>query len=344
VTAPGPPLLSVEHLTTVFPHGRASAAAVDDVGFAVGAGETLGLVGESGSGKSVTALSIMRLVRPPGRIVSGQVLFNGRDLLRLSEADMRRVRGKDIGFVFQEPATALNPVFTVGNQIAETLRVHGLAGRRDADARAVELLAAVGIPKPAQRARDYPHQLSGGMRQRAMIAIAIACRPSLVIADEPTTALDVTIQAQILELLREMKSAFRLSLLLITHDLGVVAETADRVAVMYAGRIVEEGPVGAIFSSPKHPYTRGLLASIPGGSGGRRLRAIDGAVPVLGAFPRGCAFHPRCPDRFAPCDTSPPPAYAIGTDRTARCYLHAVEPHTRPATGPADGTRIDAAR
>ena len=344
MTAPGPPLLSVEHLTTVFPHGATLAAAVDDVSFDVRTGETLGLVGESGSGKSVTALSIMRLVRPPGRIAAGQVRFNGRDLLTLSEGDMRAVRGKDIGFVFQEPATALNPVFTVGNQIAEALRVHGLAGRREADSRAVELLDAVGIPQPAQRARDYPHQLSGGMRQRAMIAIAIACRPSLVIADEPTTALDVTIQAQILELLRDMKAAFRLSLLLITHDLGVVAETADRVAVMYAGRIVEVGPVGAIFSSPQHPYTRGLLASIPGTSAGRRLRAIEGAVPVPGAFPPGCAFHPRCPDRFAPCDSVPPPEFVTGTERTARCYLHAADLSDRPGPGSANGTRVDAAR
>jgi oligopeptide/dipeptide ABC transporter ATP-binding protein len=341
VTAAGPPLLSVEHLTTVFPHGGTSAAAVDDVSFDVRTGETLGLVGESGSGKSVTALSIMRLVRPPGRILSGHVRFNGRDLLTLTEADMRAVRGKDIGFVFQEPATALNPVFTVGYQIAEALSVHGLARRGKAAARAVELLDAVGIPDPSQRARDYPHQLSGGMRQRAMIAIAIACRPSLVIADEPTTALDVTIQAQILELLRNMKVAFRLSLLLITHDLGVVAETADRVAVMYAGRIVEEGPVSAVFHSPGHPYTRGLLASIPGLSGGRRLRAIEGTVPVLGAFPRGCAFHPRCADRFAPCDVAPPPEYTTGTDRTARCYLHATD--LRPPSGFADGPS-DAAR
>src|SRR5213078_1987658 len=207
------------------------------------------------------------------------------------------------------------PVFTVGDQIAETLIVHGRANRRAARARAAELLRAVRIPNPESRVRDYPHQLSGGLRQRVMIAIALACRPALVIADEPTTALDVTIQAQILDLLRDMKSAFHLSLLLITHDLGVVAETADRVAVMYAGRIVETGPVRAIFHSPRHPYTQGLLASIPGGTPGQRLRAIDGSVPLLGALPPGCAFNPRCPDRFEPCTAAPPPDYAAGPEQ-----------------------------
>jgi oligopeptide/dipeptide ABC transporter ATP-binding protein len=235
---------------------------------------------------------------------------------------MCRVRGADISLIFQEPMTALNPVFTIGSQLAETLVVHGKADRREARQRAIELLAAVRIPDPAARIDDYPHQLSGGQRQRVMIAIALACKPSLVIADEPTTALDVTIQAQILDLLREMKAAFDLSLLLITHDLGVVAETADRVAVMYAGRIVEEGPVRTIFRSPQHPYTRGLLASMPGGRPGERLRAIDGAVPILGAFPRGCAFNPRCPDRFEPCTEAPPDAYPTGPEQWARCYLH----------------------
>src|SRR5207244_4274536 len=234
----------------------------------------------------------------------------------------------------------LNPVFTIGDQIGETLLVHGRATRREAKAQAVELLDAVRIPDASSRVCDYPHQLSGGMRQRVLIAMAIACRPSLVIADEPTTALDVTIQAQILDLLREMKSAFNLSLLLITHDLGVIAETADRVAVMYAGRIVEDGPVRAIFREPQHPYTRGLLASIPGGAPGRRLRAIDGAVPTLGALPPGCAFNPRCPDRFEPCTSEPPPEYAVGPGHGARCYLHAPRAIADAGVGPESGTQV----
>ncbi len=315
-------LLGVSHLTTTFSLPSGPVAAVDDVSFDIRIGETLGLVGESGSGKSVTALSIMRLVQPPGRIAGGRVMFRNRDLLALSEADMRRVRGADISLVFQEPMTALNPVFTVGDQIAEALLVHDRASQRDARRRAIELLEAVRMPDPSSRVDDYPHQLSGGMRQRVLIAIALACRPALMIADEPTTALDVTIQAQILDLLREMKAAFNLSLLLITHDLGVIAETADRVAVMYAGRIVEDGPVRTIFSDPQHPYTRALLRSMPGGGRGRRLQAIDGSVPLLGALPPGCAFHPRCPDRFDPCASTPPPEYHLGPDHGARCYLH----------------------
>jgi peptide/nickel transport system ATP-binding protein len=328
-------MLEVSHLTTVFDLASGPAPAVDDVSFEVRPGETLGLVGESGSGKSVTALSIMRLVQPPGRISGGSIRFKGRELLALPEAEMREVRGAGIALIFQEPMTALNPVFRIGDQVAEAMLAHGRVSRRDARARAVELLGAVRMPDPAARARDYPHQLSGGMRQRVLIAMAIACKPSLVIADEPTTALDMTIQAEILELLREMKSAFNLSLLLITHDLGVIAETADRVAVMYAGRIVEHGPVRKIFRDPKHPYTRGLLASRPDAAGGQRLRAIDGTVPVLGAFPAGCAFHPRCPDRFEPCSSAPPPEYPVGEAHRARCYLH--DRHLSPAIrGPAE--------
>ena len=317
-------LLSIEHLTTVFDRPGGPVPAVDDVRFEIRAGETLGLVGESGSGKTVTALSIMRLVQPPGRIAAGRIRFNGRDLLALDESSMRAVRGAGIALIFQEPMTALNPVFTIGDQIAETLLVHGRATRREARSNAIELLRAVQIPNPESRITDYPHQMSGGMRQRVLIAIALACRPSLVVADEPTTALDVTIQAQILDLLGQMKSLFNLSLLLITHDLGVVAETADRVAVMYAGRIVEHGPVRAILREPQHPYTRGLLASMPGGAPGRRLRAIDGSVPLLGDLPAGCAFHPRCPDRFHLCTIAPPPDYAVGTGHSAKCYLHAA--------------------
>jgi oligopeptide/dipeptide ABC transporter ATP-binding protein len=261
-------------------------------------------------------------VQPPGRIASGRIVFKGDDLLAADERAMQRVRGAGIALIFQEPMTALNPVFRVGDQIAETLQVHHRASGRDAKAQAIDLLRMVRIENPESRVNDYPHQLSGGMRQRVLIAMALSCQPSLVIADEPTTALDVTIQAEILDLLRDMKSALNLSLLLITHDLGVVAETADRVAVMYAGRIVESGPVRAIFRNPAHPYTRGLLASIPGGPAGTRLRAIDGSVPMLGDLPRGCAFNPRCPDRFDPCTTAPPPDYPAGTDQVAKCYLH----------------------
>jgi len=318
------PLLRVDHLTTVFDLASGPVPAVNDLSFEIRQGETLGVVGESGSGKSVTAFSIMRLVQPPGRIAGGAIVFKGRNLLELSEPEMQHVRGAEISLIFQEPMTALNPVFTIGDQLRETLLVHAAASRRDAAARAVELLQAVKIPDAAARVNDYPHQLSGGMRQRVLIAMALACKPALVIADEPTTALDVTIQAQILDLLREMKAAFNLSLMLITHDLGVIAETADRVAVMYAGRIVEQGAVREVFRQPQHPYTRGLLASMPGGAPGTRLRAIDGTVPMLGALPHGCAFNPRCPDRFDPCTGTPPGDYTTSAGHTAKCYLHAA--------------------
>jgi oligopeptide/dipeptide ABC transporter ATP-binding protein len=321
-TAPADALLHVQNLTAVFDAGRVPLVAVDDVSFEVRRGETLGLVGESGCGKSVTAFAIMRLVPPPGRVARGAIVFKGRDLMALGERAMEKVRGAEIALVLQEPMTALNPVFTIGDQIAETLIVHGCAVGAGARARAVELLASVRIPQPELRARDYPHQLSGGLRQRALIAMALACRPSLVIADEPTTALDVTIQAQIMDLLLDMKRAFDLSLLLITHDLGVVAAAADRVAVMYAGRIVETGPTREIFHAPLHPYTRGLLASIPGRTPGRRLRAIDGTVPSLTALPAGCAFAPRCPDRMERCASAPPAPVHAGPDREVRCYLH----------------------
>jgi peptide/nickel transport system ATP-binding protein len=333
-------LLSVQHLSTVFDLPGGAAAAVTDVSFHVDAGETLCLVGESGSGKSVTALSILRLVQPPGRIAGGRVVFKGRDLLGLDERAMQQVRGAGIALVFQEPMTALNPVFTIGNQIEETLAVHGLARGRAGRDRAVELLDAVSIPDPSRRVRDYPHQLSGGLRQRALIALALACNPSLVIADEPTTALDVTIQAQILDLLRDLKRRFGLGLLLITHDLGVVAEMADRVAVMYAGRIVEQAPARMLFRDPRHPYTRGLLASIPSGAAGSELHAIPGTVPPLGHLPAGCAFAPRCSHRFEPCDKAVPGVtvtqpitdirYRTAAAHEARCYLYspAVDPET----------------
>ncbi len=324
-------LLNVEHLTTGFPVGGTMALAVNDVSFVVRTGETLGLVGESGSGKSVTALSILRLVEEPGRILGGSVQFDGRDLLVLPEHEMRQVRGADISLIFQEPMTALNPVFTVGDQIAETLLVHRRATREDAKVKAVELLASVSIPDPERRALDYPHQLSGGLRQRALIAMALSCRPSLVIADEPTTALDVTIQAQILDLLRDMKSRFDLSVLLITHDLGVIAETADRVIVMYAGRIVEEAPVRELFANPQHPYTRGLLASMPGGQPGSRLHTVEGTVPSLGSLPAGCAFGPRCPEHIEVCDSAPPEPVDVGPAHRVCCFVRAK--HTPPAGG-----------
>jgi peptide/nickel transport system ATP-binding protein len=260
----GSPLLQVEHLSVVFDTQAGAIAAVDDVSFSIERGETLGLVGESGSGKSVTAFSILRLVPSPGRIAGGRILFQGRDLLSLTESEMREVRGAGISLIFQEPMTALNPVMRVGDQIAEALAVHGLATKTAARDAAVALLDAVRVPDAARRARDYPHQLSGGMRQRVMIAIALACRPPLVIADEPTTALDVTIQAQVLDLMRDLKTRFDLALLIITHDFGVIAEMADRVAVMYKGRLVEEGSVRQILRTPRHEYTRGLLAAVPG--------------------------------------------------------------------------------
>ena len=331
------PLLSVQNLTTVFDVPGRPVVAVDDVSFDIHKGETLGLVGESGSGKSVTAFSIVQLLQSPGRTTGGRILFQGRDLLSLPEKEVRKVRGAGIGLVFQEPMAALNPVMRVGHQIGEALRVHGLADKRDARTRAIELLRAVRITDPERRVDDYPHQLSGGMRQRVMIAVALACRPPLVIADEPTTALDVTVQAQILELLREMKREFDLSLLLITHDLGVIAETADRVAVMYAGRIVETGPVRDVFRKPLHPYTQGLLASIPGEGAGDRLRAIEGVVPNLAALPPGCTFAPRCPYRMDVCTTAVPALVDIEPAHKVRCYLHSdkAEPRVGPSAGVA---------
>jgi len=320
--APEGPLLVVDRLRTVFPlrDGR-TGAAVEDVSFTLDRGETLGLVGESGSGKSVTALSIIGLVSPPGHIAGGRIVFAGQDLATLDDRAMAAVRGRRIGFVFQEPMVALDPVYTIGHQIEETLRVHGLARGSAATKRAVELLEAVHIPDPARRAREYPHQLSGGLRQRAMIALALSAGPELVIADEPTTALDVTVQAEILDLLRDMRRTFNLSLLLITHDLGVVAEMADRVAVMYAGRIVEQGRVRDVLKAPLHPYTQALIASIPGAHPGTRLQAIGGVVPPLGDRPQGCAFAPRCAHRFAACDALPDPTEAALAHHV-RCFLH----------------------
>ena len=322
VPAPSSVLLDVQHLTTVFDVEGRALPAVDDVSFEVRKGETLGLVGESGSGKSMTALSILRLVQPPGRIAGGRVLFQGRDLLTLPEREMRRVRGAGIALVFQEPMTALNPVFTVGDQIAEAMLVHGVEKRAAARRRAVELLEAVRVTEPELCARSYPHQLSGGMRQRVLVAMALSCHPSLLIADEPTTALDVTVQAQILDLLREMRERFDLSMLLVSHDLGIIAGSADRIAVMYAGRIVEQGPVRAVFGSPAHPYTKALLASVPRDDAGGRLTAIEGTVPALTDLPRGCGFAPRCPDAIPTCRVERPESTDLGPDHAVSCHVH----------------------
>jgi peptide/nickel transport system ATP-binding protein len=297
------PLLRVDGLKTYFFTDTAVVRAVDGVSFEVNPGETLAVVGESGSGKSVTALSILRLVAdPPGRIVDGRILFRGRDLLALSNPAMRLVRGKEISMIFQEPMTSLNPVYSVGEQIVETVVLHEKLHRKAAKARAIQMLERVGIPGASERIDQYPHQLSGGMRQRVMIAMALACRPSVVIADEPTTALDVTIQAQILELLKELQREMGMAVILITHDLGVVAETADRVAVMYAGQVAEYCDVKAAFSRPLHPYTAGLQASLPRlGVIQDRLRVIPGTVPNPARFPSGCRFHPRCPVMIEKC-------------------------------------------
>jgi oligopeptide/dipeptide ABC transporter ATP-binding protein len=325
-------VLAVQGLTAGFDLAGGFVPAVRNISFHIDAGETLCLVGESGSGKSVTALSIIGLLPRAGRIAGGSIRLKGRELTTLAEREMQRVRGAEIGFVFQEPMTALNPVFTIGSQIEETLRAHGRATRQHARAKAIELLAAVSVPEPHRRVDDYPHQLSGGLRQRALIAIALACDPVLLIADEPTTALDVTVQAQILELLRDLQEHRGLALLLITHDLGIVAEMADRVAVMYTGRIVEHADVRTMFADPKHPYTRGLIASVPGDVPGTRLQAIPGNVPPLGALPQGCSFITRCPDRFEPCPTVHPgdtvTAAGTVTPHTVKCYLHG--PVTEP--------------
>ncbi len=295
--------------------------AVRDVSFDIARGETLALVGESGSGKSLTAFSLLRLLPPPGRILGGDIILDGRNLLTLSEPEIEQVRGAKISLIFQEPMSALNPVLTIGSQLVEAMTVHGLGGANP-KATALELLATVRMDDPARRFTEYPHQLSGGLRQRALIALALSCRPALLVADEPTTALDVTIQAEILNLLRQLKQEFGLSLLLITHDLGVVAHTADRVAVMYAGRIVEQAPVRALFKSPSHPYTQALLRAMPGSmQSARRLEPIEGSVPgLLDEFP-GCAFAPRCPWQHAACIADVPDLYPIDATHSARCTL-----------------------
>jgi oligopeptide/dipeptide ABC transporter ATP-binding protein len=327
-------LLTVEHLTTAFHTDRGVLRAVDDVSLSVKKGQTLALVGESGCGKSVTALSVMRLVpSPPGEIEKGKIVFGKRDLMTLDDRAMRAVRGDKISMIFQEPMTSLNPVYSVGSQIVEAIRIHRKMARRAARVRAVEMLKLVGIPSPEDRVDSYPHQLSGGMRQRVMIAMALACDPELLIADEPTTALDVTIQAQILDLLRRLQSELQMGILFITHDLGVVAEFANDVVVMYAGRVVEVGSVNRIFERPLHPYTQGLLASVPPldssklGGKPRRLTTIEGVVPDLVNPPMGCRFADRCalrakkPDGWERCTEEEPVLRELGPDAQARCHF-----------------------
>ena len=317
------PLLEVKGLRTEFRSGGSSFAAVDGISFSLAPGETLGIVGESGCGKSVTSLSIMRLVpNPPGKITAGEIRLEGRNLLDLPESDMRAVRGDDIAMIFQEPMTSLNPVQTVGDQIIEAVQLHRSLSAAAARARALEMLQLVKIPSPETRLDEYPHQLSGGMRQRVMIAMALACDPKLLIADEPTTALDVTIQAQILDLLRDLRERTGAAIMLITHDLGVVAELAHRVIVMYAGRIVEEAPVGLLFADPQHPYTLGLLGSIPrlGSDGDERLTAIEGVVPNPYALPPGCRFSPRCPLADEKCRSEQPALREIVPGHRAACW------------------------
>ncbi|HEY6729287.1 MAG TPA: ABC transporter ATP-binding protein [Polyangiaceae bacterium] len=324
----GDVLLSVKGLKVQFRTDHALVRAVDGVSYEVRAGETLAVVGESGSGKSVTAMSILRLIESQGgSVAGGSIEFGGKNLLALSETEMRRVRGNQIAMIFQEPMTSLNPVYTIGNQIGETLRLH--RGMNEAEARqeAIRLLRLVQLPDPEQRLDGYPHQLSGGMRQRVMIAMALSCQPKLLIADEPTTALDVTVQAQILELMQELQERLGMAILLITHDLGVVATNADQVAVMYAGRIVERAPVVDLFESPKHPYTAGLLASLPQLDKRSELIPIAGNVPDASRLPSGCPFHPRCAFRLDICDRQDPPLRALVGDGSRASACHYVERH-----------------
>jgi len=331
-----PPLLEVRNLRTEFRTGAGLVRAVDGISYTVDPGETVAVVGESGSGKSVGALSILRLIpNPPGRIVGGEVIFNGHDLMQLSEADMREVRGGEIGMVFQEPMTSLNPVLSIGRQITEMVEQHRGGDRATAQARAVELLGLVGIADPERRLKQYPHQLSGGMRQRVMIAIALACEPKLIIADEPTTALDVTIQAQILELMQSLTRRLGVALIVITHNLGIVARYAHRVNVMYAGRIVESGSAAAIYHSPHHPYTMALLKSVPRLDRPRqaRLDPIEGSPPDLTRLGRGCSFRPRCRFAIEKCAEAAPPLEAVGEQgQLAACFRsHEVSLETERA-------------
>lgn len=319
-------LLKVKNLRTYFYSSKREIKAVDGVDFELKQGETLGIVGESGCGKSITSLSLMRLVpEPPGKIMADEILFNGENLIEKSEEEMRQIRGNQISMIFQEPMTSLNPVFSVGEQIAEAIRIHQKLGRKEAWNKAVDMLRLVGIPSPEKRAKQEPHELSGGMRQRVMIAMALSCNPSLLIADEPTTALDVTIQAQILDLLKNLQQEFNSSVIMITHDLGVVAETCDRVLVMYAGRVVEDTDVDSLFDEPLHPYTKGLLQSIPrADQDSEELYAIKGTVPAPDNLPEGCRFAPRCPIAKDICHRKIPDLVSVDK-RSVRCFAYTEE-------------------
>lgn len=316
------PLLRVENLSTSFHTDDGIIPAVEDVNFEVGQGETLGIVGESGCGKSITSLSIMRLLPYAGRIPHGRILFNGEDLLKKSTSEMRKIRGNEISMIFQEPMTSLNPVYPIGEQIAEAVRLHQGLKRQEAMAKALEIIKMVGIPLPERRINEYPHQLSGGMRQRVMIAMALSCKPKLLIADEPTTALDVTIQAQILQLMDDMKQKLGMSIIFITHNLGVIAEMARRIIVMYAGRIVEESPTELFFRNPLHPYSEGLMLSMPYlVKDEQALHVIPGNVPSFLNMPSGCRFHPRCPYRQDVCMRQEPRLEQAGPNRRVMCWL-----------------------
>jgi peptide/nickel transport system ATP-binding protein len=316
------PLLEVKNLRVEFPTRRGTLVAVDDVSFTIGRGEVLGVVGESGAGKSLTGMAIIGLLEPPGRIAAGEIRLDGERIDDLPAERMRRLRGRRIGAIFQDPLTSLNPLYTVGQQLTETILAHLPVSRQEARDRAVALLVEVGIPAPEQRIDQYPHQFSGGMRQRVVIALALSAEPELIIADEPTTALDVSIQAQIIGLLKRLCRDRSTAVMLVTHDMGVIAETADRVAVMYAGRLAEVGPVREVIHAPKHPYTVGLMGSIPKIAQTRsKLAQIDGAMPRLNAIPAGCAFHPRCPRQFARCTEERPDLLAAGASLAA-CWLH----------------------
>jgi peptide/nickel transport system ATP-binding protein len=316
------PLLEVRHLRVEFPTRRGTLVAIDDVSFDISPGEVLGVVGESGAGKSITGAAIIGLLEPPGRIAGGEIRLSGRRIDNLEPAQMRRVRGKEVGAIFQDPLTSLNPLYTVGRQLVETIQTHLDLTASQARTRAVDLLKSTGIPAAEERIDHYPHQFSGGMRQRVVIALALAAEPRLIVADEPTTALDVSIQAQIIALIKRLCREHGTSVMLVTHDMGVIAETADRVAVMYAGRIAEIGPVADVIHRPKHPYTVGLMGSIPTvGQDRERLAQIDGSMPRLNAIPKGCAFNPRCPKVFATCRERRPDLMAAGTSLAA-CWLH----------------------
>ncbi len=315
-------LLQIQNLTTSFPVETGRAPVVDDIDLKIDGGEVLALVGESGCGKSMTAMSILRLVPKPGRIEQGQVLLSGRDVMQLSVPQMRTIRGHEISMIFQEPMTSLNPVFRAGDQVIEAILLHDSISKADARARALLLFKQVGIPDPEARLDAYPHQLSGGIRQRVMIAMALATRPKLLIADEPTTALDVTIQAQILKLLKELQAELNMAILLITHDLGVVNELSDRIAVMYAGKIVEQGLRGDVLGDPKHPYTQGLLRSMPArATRGQALHEIKGTVPAISEWPKGCRFSTRCPHAFEPCGDQVPLASTLDESHSVWCHL-----------------------